>query len=181
MHGTAADGPYDLGVPFDPNADELLSHNVDYAARFADAGLSVSPTRRLAIVTCMDSRMDVFAMLGLGKGEAHVVRNAGGVVTDDVIRSVCLSQRLLGTREVIMIHHTDCGLEKVDEPSFVADLEAETGQRPDWIVQRFDSPYDDVAESVRRMRANPFVPHRDHIRGFVYRVESGELVEVAVD
>lgn len=166
---------------FKPNADELAVNNVAYRAGFVDAGLSVSPTLQLAIVTCMDSRMDVFAMLGLGKGQAHVVRNAGGVVTDDVIRSVCLSQRLLGTREVIMIHHTDCGLEKVDEASFVAELEAETGERPHWILQRFDSPYDDVAESVRRLRANPFVPHRDHIRGFVYRVESGELVEVAVD
>lgn len=166
---------------FVPNADELAANNVVYRAGFSDAGLSVSPTRRLAIVTCMDSRMDVFAMLGLGKGQAHVVRNAGGVVTDDVVRSVCLSQRLLGTREVIMIHHTDCGLEKVDEASFVAELEAETGQRPEWILQRFDSPYDDVAESVRRMRANPFVPYRNHIRGFVYRVESGELVEVTVD
>lgn len=166
-------------MPFEPNTAELLSNNADYASRFVDAELSVSPSRRLAIVTCMDSRMDMFSMLGLGKGEAHIIRNAGGVVTDDVIRSVCLSQRLLGTREVMMIHHTDCGLEKVDEGSFVAELEAETGQRPEWTLQRFDSPYDDVAESVRRLRANPFVPHRDHIRGFVYRVESGELVEVA--
>ncbi len=167
-------------MPFDPNTDEMLSHNADYAAGFVDAELSVSPIRRLAIVTCMDSRMDMFSMLGLGKGEAHIIRNAGGVVTDDVVRSLCLSQRLLGTREVIMIHHTDCGLEKVDEASFVAELEAETGQRPDWVLQRFDSPFVDVAESVRRLRANPFVPYRDHIRGFVYRVDNGELVEVRV-
>lgn len=166
---------------FEPNADELAANNAAYRARFTDAGLSVTPTRRLAIVTCMDSRMDMFAMLGLGKGQAHVLRNAGGVITDDVVRSLCLSQRLLGTREVIMIHHTDCGLEKVNEATFVAELEAETGHRPDWILQRFDSPYDDVAESVRRIRANPFVPYRDHIRGFVYRVDTGELVEVAVD
>ncbi len=166
---------------FTPNADELAANNLAYQQDFVDAGLSVSPTRRLAIVACMDSRMDMFSMLGLGKGEAHILRNAGGVVTDDVIRSVCLSQRLLGTREVIMIHHTDCGLEKVDEESFLTQLEDETGRRPEWILQRFDSPYDDVAESVRRMRGNQFVLHRDHIRGFVYRVDSGELVEVPVD
>ena len=161
-----------------PSGDELLGNNARYREAFVDAGLSVSPTRALALITCMDSRMDMFAMLGLGKGEAHIIRNAGGVVTDDVVRSLCLSQRLLGTREVLLIHHTDCGLEKVDETSFLAELEAETGERPDWILERFDSPYVDVARSIGKIRANRFVPHRDHVRGFVYRVDTGELVEV---
>ena len=164
-----------------PNGDELLDNNARYQKDFVDAGLSVSPTRALALITCMDSRMDMFAMLGLDKGEAHIIRNAGGVVTDDVVRSLCLSQRLLGTREVILIHHTDCGLEKVDEAAFLAELEAETGERPDWILEHFDSPYTDVARSITKIRANPFVPHRDHVRGFVYRVDTGELVEVHAD
>lgn len=161
-----------------PHADRLLANNRAYQERFADAGLPVQPRLRLAVVACMDSRMDIFAMLGLGKGEAHVIRNAGGVVTDEVVRSLCLSQRLLGTREVILVHHTDCGLEKVDEPSFLAALETETGLRPAWELHSFSDPYEAVARSLRRLREDPFVPHRDRIRGFVYRVDTGALEEV---
>lgn len=168
-------------MTFEPNTDELLARNAAYAAEFSDADLAVAPTRRLAVVACMDSRMDVFPILGLGKGEAHIIRNAGGVITDDVIRSLCLSQRLLGTREVILIHHTDCGLEKVDEGAFKAELEDELGVKPWWALESFDDPYQDVAQSIRRLRMTPFVPFQDHVRGFVYEVDSGRLVEVTAD
>ncbi|MEX0757299.1 MAG: carbonic anhydrase [Acidimicrobiia bacterium] len=168
-------------MPFHPNADDLLAHNAEYAARFHDADLPVPPRRQLAVVACMDSRMDIFQILGLGNGEAHIIRNAGGVITDDVIRSLCLSQRLLGTREVVLLHHTDCGLQKVDEAEFKAELEAELGIKPWWALESFQDPYLDVAQSMRRLRMTPFVPHKDHIRGFVYDVTSGTLDEVDVD
>ncbi|MEX2279656.1 MAG: carbonic anhydrase [Acidimicrobiia bacterium] len=168
-------------MPFHPNADDLLAHNVEYAARFHDADLQVPPRRQLAVVACMDSRMDIFQILGLGNGEAHIIRNAGGVITDDVIRSLCLSQRLLGTREVVLLHHTDCGLQKVDEAEFKAELEAEVGIKPWWALESFQDPHLDVAQSMRRLRMTPFVPHKDHIRGFVYDVTSGTLDEVDVD
>lgn len=165
-------------MTFRPNTDHLVAHNQRYVARFSDADLQVAPKLRLAVVACMDSRMDIFEILGLGNGEAHIIRNAGGVVTDDVIRSLCLSQRLLGTREVIMIHHTDCGLQKVNEAEFKAELERESGVKPWWALEAFDDPYQDVAQSMRRLRMTPFVPHRDHVRGFVYDVTTGSLTEV---
>ena len=168
-------------MTFEPSTDDLLARNADYAARFRDASLQVQPMRRLAIVACMDSRMDIFAILGLGNGEAHIIRNAGGVITDDVIRSLCLSQRLLGTREVVLLHHTDCGLQKVDETEFKAELEAELGVKPWWALESFDDPYRDVAQSMRRLAMTPFVPHREHVRGFVYDTTTGRLVEVAAD
>jgi carbonic anhydrase len=163
---------------FQPNADELVQKNAAYAESFADANLQVAPQRHLAVVACMDSRMDIFDILGLGQGEAHVIRNAGGVITDDVIRSLCLSQRFLGTREVILLHHTDCGLQRVTEDEFKATLEAELGVKPWWALESFSDPYLDTAQSIRRLRMTPFVPHKEHIRGFVYDVDTGRIHEV---
>ena len=167
-----------MPADFTPNADDLLAKNREYAATFPAGHLPVAPRRQLAVVACMDSRMDIFDILGLAHGEAHVIRNAGGVITDDVIRSLCVSQRLLGTREVILLHHTDCGLQKVTDDAFKAELEAELGVKPWWALESFHDPYLDTAQSMRRLRMTPFVPHRDHIRGFVYDVDSGSLTEV---
>ena len=126
----------------------------------------------------MDARMDTFEILGLQHGDAHIIRNAGGVITDDVIRSLCLSQRFLGTREIVLLHHTDCGLMKVTEDDFKAELEAEIGIKPWWALESFADPHADVLQSMRRLRMTPFIPHKDHIRGFVYNVSSGLLEEV---
>ena len=163
---------------FTPSADELLAKNAEYAEHFHDSDLEVAPTRHLAVVACMDSRMDIFQILGLGNGEAHIVRNAGGVITDDVIRSLCLSQRALGTREIVLLHHTDCGLSKVDEGEFREELAAELGVKPWWSLEAFSDPDADVAQSMQRLRLSPFIAHKDHIRGFVYEVETGRLREV---
>lgn len=163
---------------FQPSADELVARNAAYAEVFDGSGLGSAPSRRLAVVACMDARMDVLRILGLAVGEAHVIRNAGGVVTEDVIRSLCLSQRLLGTREVILIHHTECGLQRIDEDDFKAALEAELGVKPGWAVESFADPYADVRQSLRRLHLSPFIPHKDHLRGFVYDVATGRLDEV---
>jgi len=167
--------------PFTPSTDALLANNVAYARDFHDGDLAVAPRRHLAIVACMDSRMDIFGILGLEHGEAHVIRNAGGVITDDVIRSLCVSQRLLGTQEVILLHHTDCGLQKVSDDTFKAELEAELGVKPDWSVESFTDPVADVRQSIRRLQLTPFVRHKEHIRGFVYDVSTGRLDEVGRD
>jgi carbonic anhydrase len=164
-------------VEFTPNADDLLANNARFAATFPNRHLSVRPARRVAIVACMDSRMDMFQMLGLADGEAHIIRNAGGVVTDDVIRSLCVSQRLLDTREIILVHHTDCGLEQLDAVRFKDELEAEVGLKPAWSLESFREPFADVRQSIQRLRTNPFVKHKDHIRGFVYDVDTGRLDE----
>ncbi len=164
--------------PFRPNADELLRHNEQYVEQFSDGDLALRPRRHLAIVACMDSRMDIFQMLGLEHGEAHVVRNAGGVITDDVIRSLVLSQRLLGTREIILIHHTNCGLQAITEDAFKAELEAEVGMKPWWSLECFVDPYADTRQSIKRLHHSPFIQHKDHIRGFVYDVHDGRLHEV---
>ena len=164
--------------PFHPSTDELVVRNARFAAGFVDADLHVAPLRHLAVVACMDSRMDIFQILGLGNGEAHIIRNAGGVITDDVIRSLSLSQRLLGTREVILLHHTDCGLQKVTEDAFKAEIEAEIGVKPEWALESFSDPYADTRQSMHRLRLTPFLPHKDHIRGFVYVVTEGRLHEV---
>jgi carbonic anhydrase len=161
-----------------PSADELVAHNAAYAEQFADHDLSLRPRRHLAIVACMDSRMDIFQMLGLAHGDAHVIRNAGGVVTDDVIRSLVLSQRLMGTREIILVHHTNCGLQTVTEDAFKAEIEAEVGIKPWWALECFTDPYTDVRQSINRLQHSPFVRHKDHIRGFVYDVADGRLHEV---
>lgn len=165
-------------TPFLPNADELLQHNSTFVQLFADHGLNVKPKRRLAIVACMDSRMDIFQMLGLDHGDAHIIRNAGGVVTDDVVRSLVLSQRRLNTREIILIHHTNCGLENLNEGGFFDELVSETGIKPGWSLEAFKDPHEDVRQSISRLKHSPFILHKDHIRGFVYEVENGKLVEV---
>jgi carbonic anhydrase len=168
---------------YQPSADELLAHNEDYVARYSEAAadLALEPKRHLAVVACMDSRMDVFAMLGLGPGEAHVVRNAGGVVTDDVIRSLVVSQRLLNTREIILLHHTDCGLQKVTGEALMDEIESETGVRPSWALEAFKDPFQDVRQSIRRLQLSPFILHKEHIRGFVFDVADGRLVEATSD
>jgi carbonic anhydrase len=163
---------------FRPNVDELLANNVRYVGSFSDGPMDVRPRRKLAIVACMDSRMNIFEMLGLRHGEAHIIRNAGGVVTDDVIRSLVLSQRRLGTREIILIHHTNCGLEGVSVDEFKHELEVECGIRPWWALEAFLDPYDDVRQSINRLLLSPFIAHKDHIRGFVYDVADGLLHDV---
>ena len=160
---------------FQPNVDELLANNAAYVEQFADGDLALAPRRALAIVACMDSRMDIFEMFGLAHGDAHVIRNAGGVVTDDVIRSLVLSQRLLGTREILLIHHTNCGLQAIDEATFKSELEAESGMKPWWALECFTDPYADVRQSINRLLHSPFVRHKDHISGFVYDVADGRL------
>ena len=164
--------------PFQPSADELIAYNEHYATQFSDHDLALRPARHLVIVTCMDSRMDIFQMLGLKHGDAHIIRNAGGVVTDDVIRSLVLSQRQMGTREIILVHHTNCGLQAINEAQFKADLEQEVGIKPWWALECFTDPYIDTRQSINRLQQSPFVPFKDHIRGFVYDVADGRLHEV---
>jgi carbonic anhydrase len=166
---------------FSPSTDELLGNNENFVTQFADHGLALRPRRHLAIVACMDSRMDIFQMLGLAHGDAHVIRNAGGVVTDDVVRSLVLSQRLLNTKEIVLIHHTDCGLQKVEEAKFYAELAFESGLKPWWSLEAFDDPYEDVRQSIGRLLHSPFIKFKDHIRGFVYDVANGRLNEVEAD
>ncbi|HMC49793.1 MAG TPA: carbonic anhydrase [Solirubrobacterales bacterium] len=158
--------------------DELLANNSDFAASLAEKHLDVAPRRELAIVTCMDSRLDVFAALGLGNGEAHVLRNAGGVITDDVIRSLAISQRLLGTREVMLIHHSDCGMQKLSDDGFRAELQEQTGVAPSFAIESFKDLDADVRQSILRVRRSAFLPHRDAVRGFVYDVDRHRLREV---
>ncbi len=163
---------------FHPSVEELLGYNAEVAKSFDDADLQVAPLRNLAIVTCMDSRIDTFKILGLGNGEAHIIRNAGGIITDDVIRSLTLSQRFLSTREIILVHHTDCGLQKVNEDEFRNDLEAELGVKPWWSLEAFKDPYKDIAQSIKRLHMTPFLLHKEHISGFVYDVTDGMLHSV---
>ena len=171
--------PTDSDTPFTPTSDELVVNNATFAETFADADLTAPPTRQMAIVTCMDARMDIFALLGLENGEAHVIRNGGGAVTDDAIRSLCLSQRYLGTREIVVMHHTTCGLSGVTEDGVKAELEAELGIKPPWAIESFVDPYEDVRQSVKRLELSPFIKHKDHIRGFVYDVATGLVDEVS--
>lgn len=163
---------------FTPNTDELVANNSSFAETFPDRGLALTPRRHLAVVACMDSRMDIFQMLGLAHGDAHIIRNAGGIVTDDVIRSLVLSQRLLGTREVLLIHHTNCGLQQVDEDQFKHDVEDECGIRPWWALESFRDPYRSVQQNMNRLAMSPFITHKTHVRGFVYDVDDGLLREV---
>jgi carbonic anhydrase len=160
--------------------DDLLENNRTFADGLAERHLDVAPSRELAIVTCMDSRLDVFAALGLGDGEAHVLRNAGGVITDDVIRSLAVSQRRLGTCEVMLIHHTDCGMEKVTDDGFRMELQETTGLAPAFAIESFSNVEEDVRQSILRVRHTPFLPHRDSVRGFVYDVDTHRLREVEV-
>jgi len=167
--------------PFTPNADELVANNRHFATGFADHGLALSPRRHLAVVACMDSRMDIFQMLGLAHGDAHIIRNAGGVVTDDVVRSLVVSQRLLGTREVILVHHTNCGLQTVTEDEFKHEIEEECGIRPWWALESFRDPVQSVRQNMNRLRLSPFIVYKVNIRGFVYDVDDGTLREVDGD
>jgi carbonic anhydrase len=160
--------------------DDLLGNNRAYAENLRAGHLDVNPSRRLAIVTCMDSRIDVFAALGLGDGEAHILRNAGGVITDDVIRSLAISQRKLGTREVMLIHHTDCGMQKLTDDGFRAELQETTGMAPAFAIESFSDAEADVRQSILRVRRSEFVPHRDVVRGFVYDVDTHQLGEIVV-
>ena len=160
---------------FSPNVDELVALNREGAEEFNAGELQVAPTRQLAVVGCMDSRIDTFKVLGLKPGEAHIIRNAGGVITDDVIRSLVMSQRFLGTREIILVHHTDCGLQRVSEDMFKAEMEAELGLKPWWALESFSDPYTDTRQSMKRLHATPFIAHKDHITGFVYDVTDGLL------
>jgi carbonic anhydrase len=161
--------------------DELVANNASFAASLPTKHLDVHPSRQLAIVTCMDSRLDVFAALGLHDGEAHVLRNAGGVITDDVIRSLAVSQRRLGTREVMLIHHTDCGMQKLTDDGFRAELQEATGVSPAFAIESFADPEADVRQSILRVRNSPFLPHREEVRGFVYDVDTHRLHEIAAD
>ena len=158
--------------------DELLENNRAFAAGPAELGLQVEPRRHLAVVACMDSRLDVFAALGLQPGDAHVLRNAGGVITDDVIRSLAISQRRLGTEEVMLIHHTDCGMQKVTDDGFRAELQEITGLAPSFAIESFVDVDANVRQSILRVRTSPFLLHRDRVRGFVYDVDSRQLREV---
>jgi carbonic anhydrase len=157
--------------------DELLENNRRYAESF-QGPLPMPPSRGVAVVACMDARLNVYGILGLRDGEAHVIRNAGGVVTDDEIRSLAISQRLLGTREIILIHHTDCGMLTFTDDGFKASIEEETGIKPPWSAESFGDLDGDVRQSINRIKASPFVSHKDAIRGFVFDVATGQLNEV---
>src|SRR4051812_16373027 len=158
--------------------DELLANNERYAASFDKGDLQMPPRRPVAVVACMDARLHVSGLLGLQEGDAHVIRNAGGVVTEDVIRSLAISQRLLGTRELVLIHHTDCGMLTFADDAVKAQIEADTGPRPSFALEAFTDPVQDIRQSIARIVANPFVPYKDHVRGFVYDVRTGQLNEV---
>ncbi len=161
--------------------DELLRNNEAFAASLPVQHLDVRPRRRLAIVTCMDSRLDVFAALGLHHGEAHILRNAGGVITDDVIRSLAVSQRRLLTREVMLVHHTDCGMLSLTDDGFRAELQEASGVAPAFAIESFSDLDGDVRQSLLRVRRSPFLLHRDRVRGFVYDVDTHALREVHVE
>jgi carbonic anhydrase len=161
------------------STDEVLANNEGYAASFDKADLPLPPGRKMAVVACMDARLNVYGALGLEEGEAHVIRNAGGVVSDDVIRSLAISQRLLGTEEIVLIHHTDCGMLTFTDDEFKAAIEKDTGIRPGWAAEAFPDLDGDVRQSIARVKASPFIPKKDAVRGFVYEIETGRLREVS--
>ena len=158
--------------------DELLENAKRYREAFNKGGLPLPPGKRIAIVACMDARLNLYGLLGLSEGDAHVIRNAGGVVTDDEIRSLSISQRLLGTEEIILIHHTDCGMLTFGDDDFRRQVQEETGIKPEWAAEAFDDLENDVRQSIARIKASPFIPKRDRVRGFIYDVETGALQEV---
>src|SRR5450755_3071071 len=160
------------------HTDQLLENNQRYAQSFTGP-LPLPPSRGVAVVACMDARLNVYGILGLQDGEAHVIRNAGGVVTDDEIRSLAISQRLLGTEEIILIHHTDCGMLTFTDDDFKASIQEDTGIKPDWAAESFSDLDGDVRQSIARIKASPFIPKKDSVRGFVYEVETGKLREVS--
>ena len=159
--------------------EQLLTNARAYADRFDRRDLPMPPALQVAVVACMDARLDAQGLLGLREGDAHVIRNAGGVVTEDAVRSLAISQRLLGTREIILIHHTDCGMLTFTDDDFKAQVEADTGLRPPWSPESFRDPAEDVRQSIARLQASPFLLHQDQVRGFVYSVTDGSLSEVS--
>jgi carbonic anhydrase len=158
--------------------DELLANNEKYVASFDKGDLPLPPGKKVAIVACMDARLNPYGALGLQEGDAHVIRNAGGVVTDDEIRSLAISQRLLGTEEIILIHHTDCGMLTFTDDDFRRQVQEDTGIKPEWAAEAFPDLDEDVRQSIARIKASPFIPKKDSVRGFVYEVETGKLREV---
>ena len=159
--------------------DEYLANNAGYARDFAGP-LPLPPSKHVAVVACMDARLDVYRILGLKDGEAHVIRNAGGVITDDEIRSLAISQRLLGTREIILIHHTDCGMLTFTDDDFKRSIQDDTGIKPQWAAEAFSDLDEDVRQSIRRIEASPFVTKHESLRGFIFDVASGRLNEVTL-
>jgi len=157
--------------------DQLLENNVRYAARF-NGPLPLPPAKHVAVLACMDARLDVHDLLGLDEGDAHVIRNAGGVATDDAIRSLAISQRLLGTEEIVLIHHTDCGMLTFTDDEFKATIQQDTGIKPAWAAESFSDVDEDVRQSIARIKASPFIPHTEQVRGFVFDVANGSLTEV---
>jgi carbonic anhydrase len=158
--------------------DELLRNAEAYAASFDKGDLPLPPAKKVAVLACMDARVNPYAILGLQEGDAHIIRNAGGVVTDDEIRSLSISQRLLGTEEIILIHHTDCGMLTFTDDEFKRSLQEDVGIEPEWAVETFADLDENVRQSIARIKASPFIPRRDSVRGFVYEVETGRLREV---
>jgi len=159
--------------------DELLQRNEAYARQFSTGSLAMPPARNVAVVACMDARLNVYGLLGLKEGEAHVIRNAGGVVTDDVIRSLLISQRLLGTQEIMLIHHTDCGMLTFSDDEVKGAVQADTGLKPPFALEAFGDLETDVRQSIARIKASPFVPDKTSVRGFVFDVTTGRLNEVS--
>jgi carbonic anhydrase len=160
------------------NTDELLRNAEAYAASFDQGDLPLPPARKIAVLACMDARVNPYGILGLREGDAHIIRNAGGVVTDDEIRSLAISQRLLGTEEIILIHHTDCGMLTFTDDEFKRAVQDDVGIKPEWAAEAFPDLDEDVRQSVARIQASPFIPRKDSVRGFVYEVETGRLREV---
>jgi carbonic anhydrase len=160
--------------------DELVRNNQSYAGSFKKGDLPLPPAKHVAVVACMDARLDVHKILGLAEGDAHVIRNAGGAVTDDAIRSLAISQRLLGTKEIVLIHHTDCGMLTFRDDDIKKTIEKETGIRPAFAFEAFSDLDDDVKQSIARIKASPFIPDKSSVRGFVYDVRTGKLEEVGV-
>jgi carbonic anhydrase len=158
--------------------DELLQNAEEYAAGFDRGDLPLPPAKHVAVLACMDARLNPYALLGLSEGDAHVIRNAGGVVTDDEIRSLSISQRLLGTDEIILIHHTDCGMLTFADDDFRRQIQEETGIKPAWAAESFDDLETDVRQSIARIKSSPFIPKKENVRGFIYDVKTGRLDEV---
>ena len=158
--------------------DDLLANNEAYVEGFDKGDLPLPPGKKVAVVACMDARLNVYGALGLSEGDAHVIRNAGGVVTDDEIRSLAISQRLLGTEEIILIHHTDCGMLTFTDDQFKNSIQEETGIKPEWAAEAFSDLETDVRQSIARIKASPFIPRKESVRGFIYEVETGRLREI---
>ncbi|WP_327291575.1 beta-class carbonic anhydrase [Streptomyces sp. NBC_01198] len=178
MSISAAGGPSETSAPATASVtDRLVDANARYAAEFHDPGMDARPVLKVAVVACMDARIDLHKALGLALGDCHTIRNAGGVVTDDTIRSLTISQRALGTRSVVLIHHTNCGMQSITE-DFRGELEREVGQRPTWAVESFTDLDQDVRQSIARVRTSPFLAHTDDVRGFVFDVHTGLLREI---